>query len=258
MALELFRREYGDGGATPLLLLHGLFGSSANWHGIARRLADSRRVLVPDLRSHGRSPSGDIVSYPAMADDLTKLLDAEGIGEVAIVGHSMGGKAAMWLALTHPERVRALAVVDIAPVAYPHRFDTIFDPLLTLDLSRLMDRKAADALLAGRLPDPSLRGYLLQSLVREGEGWRWRLDLQALAASIDEIVSFSDPGGRKYPGPTLFIYGTESDYVSGEHLRAIRGLFPLARLRAVPGAGHWVYADQPDAFVRALESFLPP
>ena len=259
MALELFRREYGDGdgGAPPLLLIHGLFGSSANWHGIARRLAISRRVLVPDLRGHGRSPCVERLSYPDMAQDLNALLDAEGIDQAAIVGHSMGGKAAMWLALTRPERVSALAVADIAPVAYPHRFDGVVDALSALDLASLSDRKQADDVLTAQLPDPALRGYLLQSLVREAEGWRWRLDLPALADSMDDIVGFPDPAGRQYPGPALFIYGTGSGYVTGEHLPAIRSLLPLARLRAVPNAGLWVYADQPDAFVRALEGFLP-
>ncbi len=257
MALELFRREYGDGGAPPLLLLHGLFGSSANWHGIARRLATSRRVLVPDLRGHGRSPRVERVSYPDMARDLNALLDAEGIDQAAIVGHSMGGKAAMWLALTRPERVSALAVADIAPVAHAHRFDGIVDALSALDIASLSDRAQADAQLAQQLPDTALRGYLLQSLVREAEGWRWRLDLPALADSMGDIAGFPDPAGRQYPGPALFIYGTGSSYVTGEDLPAIRSLFPLARLRAVPNAGHWVYADQPDAFARALEGFLP-
>ena len=163
----------------------------------------------------------------------------------------------MWLALTRPERVRALVVVDIAPVAYRRRFDTIFDALARLDLGRLEDRRQADALLADRLRDPALRGYLLQSLVRDPEGWRWRFQLPVLAASLDEILGFPDADGCRYPGASLFLYGTNSDYVSGEHLRAIRELFPLARLRAVAGPGHWVYADQPDAFVRALESFIP-
>jgi len=257
MAIELFRREYGEEGATPLLLLHGLFGSSANWHGIARRLAGSRRVLVPDLRGHGRSPGNAALSYPAIVDDLLALLEAEGIAEAAVAGHSMGGKAAMWLALTQPERVQALVVADIAPIAYGHRFDAIVEALSRLDLGMPADRREADAMLAKDLPDAQLRAYLLHSLVRTQAGWQWRLDLPAMKESVGEIPSFPDPGGRQYPGPALFIYGTESGYVTGEHLPAIRRLFPLARLRAVAGAGHWVYSDQPDAFVRALESFLP-
>jgi esterase len=257
MAVELYWREYGEGGAKPLLLLHGLFGSSANWHGIARRLARSRRILVPDLRGHGRSPAGRVISYQTMAEDLTALLDSEGIGDAAIVGHSMGGKAAMWLALERPERVRALVVADMAPVSYGHRFDAIIDALRNLDISAIADRREAGRMLSEAFPDAGLRAYLLQSLVREAGGWRWRLDLTALAASVNEIPGFPDPRSLQYGGPALFIYGTESGYVTGEHLPVIRRLFPLARLRAVAGAGHWVYSDQPDAFVRALESFLP-
>jgi esterase len=169
----------------------------------------------------------------------------------------MGGKAAMWLALTEPERVRELVVADVAPVSYGHRFDAIVEALSGLDLPALSNRREADALLARTLPDPGLRGYLLQSLVREADGWRWRLDLSALAASMEEIPGFPDPGDRQYAGPALFVYGTESDYLQAGHLPRIRRLFPLARLRAIPGAGHWVYSDRPDAFVRALESVLP-
>lgn len=256
-AVDLYCREYGEGGSTPLLLLHGLFGSSANWHGIARRLARSRRILVPDLRGHGRSTGGGTLSYPAMAEDLIALLDSEGIRDASIVGHSMGGKAAMWLALSRPERVRALVVVDIAPVSYGHRFDSIIDALRGLDLSAVANRREADQFLKQTLPDAALRAYLLNSMVRDTGGWRWRLDLKALAASVDAIPAFPDPGSMQYGGPALFVYGTESGYVTGEHLPLIRRLFPLARLRAMAGAGHWVYSDQPDAFARALDSFLP-
>jgi pimeloyl-ACP methyl ester carboxylesterase len=257
-AIKPFLREYGDPGSgpVPVVLLHGLFGSSTNWHSIARRLGESRQVLVPDMRNHGRSPSRAPMTYQAMTDELAGLLDDHGIDRAALVGHSMGGKAAMWMTLTRPERVQSLVVADIAPVAYGHRFDGIVDALRALELDGLEDRRDADARLSARLGDPALRGYLLQNLVKEGQTWRWRIDLAILKASMDQIQGFPEAAGHQFAGPALFIYGTGSDYVSGKQLPAIRTLFPLARLRAVPNAGHWVYADQPDSFLRALEGFL--
>ena len=160
------------------------------------------------------------------------------------------------MALTRPERVQALVVADIAPVAYDHGFDGVIAALGALDLASLRDRRDADAQLSRHLDDPGLRGYLLQNLVKEGSAWRWRIDLQALRSSMGAILGFPDSAGRQYPGPAFFIYGSDSDYVSGRHLPAIRALFPLARLRSVPGAGHWLYADQPEAFLRALRGFL--
>jgi esterase len=257
-ALTLNLREYGarDGALAPVVLLHGLFGSSANWHGIARRLAQGRRVLAPDLRNHGRSPHHPRMTYPAMASDLLALLDRQGISEAALVGHSMGGKAAMWLALEAPHRVQALAVADIAPVAYPARFGGLIQTLADLDLDGLADRREADARLASSLPDAALRGYLLQGLAREGGRWHWRTNLTALRSGMKDILGFPDPDGRQYAGPTLFLYGTESDYLTGAHLSVIRRLFPLARLRPLPGAGHWLYAEQPETFLAALRGFL--
>ncbi len=136
---ELYLRDYGDPGTglSPVVLLHGLFGSSTNWHSIARRLAASRQVLVPDLRNHGRSVRRERMTYSAMAEDLAAVLDEQGIDQAALVGHSMGGKAAMWLALTRPERVKALVVADMAPVAYAHGFDPVIAALGTFDSGRI-------------------------------------------------------------------------------------------------------------------------
>jgi len=255
---NFFLRDYGDPGTglSPVVLLHGLFGSSSNWHVIARRLAETRRVVVPDLRNHGRSPHREPMTYPAMTEDLAAQLDDQGIDDAALVGHSMGGKAAMWLALTRPERVRALVVADIAPVAYRHRFDGIVGALGSVDLHGLKDRGEADVQLAKSLEDPGLRGYLLQNLVKDGDAWRWRINLPALAGFMDDILDFPATAAHQYAGPSFFIYGADSDYVTAKQLPAIRACFPLARLRSVPGAGHWIYADQPETFLRAVHAFL--
>ncbi|WP_295446041.1 alpha/beta fold hydrolase [uncultured Thiodictyon sp.] len=259
MSLRLHHRHYGEAsaGALPLLLIHGLFGSAANWHGIARRLANDRPVLVPDLRNHGQSPWDARMDYRAMAADLAALLDGEGIARAHLVGHSMGGKAAMWLALSAPERVGSLVVVDIAPVTYATRHGALVSALAALPLAQMTDRRAADALLAQTIHSAAVRGYLLQNLVHDrAGGWCWRVNLAVLAHSLDQVLGFPAAGDLQFPGPVLFLYGSRSDYVTGEGLPRIRALFPLARLRTIANAGHWVYADQPDEFLAAVSGFL--
>jgi esterase len=257
--MRLYCREYGtyNSNRSSLILLHGLLGSSANWHGIARRLAALRHVLVPDLRNHGRSPHAPEAGYPDLATDLLDLLDEHGLDEATFIGHSMGGKAAMWLALTHGERVERLIVADIAPVAYPNRFSTIYHALNAVDTGMLAGRRAADEVLARYLPDPGLRQYLLQNLELDAGRWRWRVNLPALQAGMEQIVGFPPlPAGCQYPGPVQFLHGGESDYILPAHGDVIRAHFPLARIRSIPGAGHWLYAEKPEQFFAALSAFL--
>lgn len=257
--LPLRHRAYGaeSTGSLPVVLIHGLFGAAANWHGIASRLAEHRRVLVPDLRNHGDSPWDECMDYPSMAGDLAALLDALGIERAHLVGHSMGAKAAMWLTLTESQRVGSLVVADMAPVAYGSRFEGLVAALSDFPLRELRDRRDADRRLSETIASAAVRAYLLMNLVQDQNGnWRWRLNLAALARSMDAILGFPDATGRQFPGPALFLYGGGSDYLTGEALPRIRALFPLARLRAIPEAGHWIYADQPEAFSAAVVGFL--
>ncbi|MGD8308408.1 MAG: alpha/beta hydrolase, partial [Chromatiales bacterium] len=164
---------------------------------------------------------------------------------------------AMWCALETGDRVSGLVAVDIAPVAYPHRFDAVLRALESVDLPTLEHRRDADRALAHHLPDAALRGYLLQNLVYEHGTWRWRINLAGIRRSIETLLGFPPAGeDHQYPGPVQLLYGVESDYVSPEVEKTVHALFPYARLRGVPGAGHWVYAERPDAFVQALRSFL--
>lgn len=255
--MKLHYREFGEARpGTPLILLHGLLGSLVNWQRIARRLEARHRVIVPDLRNHGRSPHHPDVSYPAMAGDVLELMDHLGVDRAALVGHSMGGKTAMWLALERPERVEKLVVVDIAPVTYSGRLGPLLDALLALPLDRIERRAEAGQWLKRRIPERTVRDYLLQNLVRTGKDWQWRTNLRALRDGLDLISSFPEvPGGVHYPGPVLFIHGSRSDYMKSEYLPRMKQLFPRMELVALE-AGHWVYAEQPEAFLAALEAFL--
>lgn len=238
----------------PLVIAHGLFGSGRNWGQIARRLAADRRVLLPDMRNHGQSFNDPRHGYPELAADLAAVV--EDCGERAdVLGHSMGGKAAMMLALTRPELVGRLIVVDVAPVAYAHNHAGIIATLQGLALDEISSRRAADAALAPAIPDPGLRGFLLQSL-EFGEGKaRWRLDLGALAANMPALTGFPETG-TNWGGPALFLAGGASDYVRPGHHAAILRLFPAARIETFSGAGHWLHAEQPDAVAAAIAGFL--
>ncbi len=255
--MKLYYREFGKaGGQPPLVLLHGLLGSLVNWQRIARKLAERHRVIVPDLRNHGRSPHHPDVSYPAMGGDVLELLDDLGLGQAVLIGHSMGGKVAMWLALSAPARVSRLVVADIAPVTYANGLRHILALLLELPLDEIDRREAADRWLARELPDRAVRDYLLQNLVRSEVGWRWRADIRALHDGMDQIGGFPPlPEDARYDGPTLLIHGTRSDYVRPEYLDLMYRRFPKLEVVGLD-AGHWVYAEQPTAFVQAVERFL--
>ncbi len=255
--LQLNFRQYGDHADPPIVLLHGLFGSSSNWGSIAKYLAERYFVLVPDLRNHGQSPHDPDVSYQAMVDDLLGLFDAQGIDAATLVGHSMGGKVSMHLALNYPQRVNALAVVDMSPVSYSHDFDNILAGFDAVDVHAVKNRSEADAQMATQIPERGIRAFLLQNLVKQADGWGWRLNLASLAARQAEITDFPDqPDGVSYEGPSSFIYGELSGYVKPAYEQAIRRYFPNAVLCPVAGAGHWVYAEQPEGFRRCLEAFL--
>jgi len=251
---ELYYDEYGAG--RPLVLMHGLFGSGTNWRAIARSLGEHCRVLVPDARNHGRSPHLSGMSYPEMADDISAWLSMLGIQEAILVGHSMGGKTAMTLALTQPKRVRALGVIDIAPVTYSHTHAGLIEAMRALDLRTLRSRTDADRALAVDVPDAPVRGFLLQNLVLDDGVFSWRLNLDALAEHMDQLVGFPEFPGRTYDGSATFIYGTLSDYVRPGYHSEISRLFPRASIQPIEGAGHWLQVEQPTLLLQHLTGFI--
>lgn len=241
-------------GALPLIIAHGLYGSGRNWGVIARRLADRRDVVAVDMRNHGTSPRATSQSYPEMAADLAEVIATLG-GKADLLGHSMGGKTAMQLALTQGALIRKLVVADIAPVAYSHDQSHHARAMQALDLSGLTSRGEADRRLSALIEDAGLRAFFLQSLDLKANPPQWRLNLPVLEAEMPKIVGW--PGTQGYfDGPTLFLTGAESHYVRPEHRETIRALFPHARFAKLPGAGHWLHADQPRAFEETVRVFL--
>ena len=236
------------------VIAHGLFGSGRNWGAVARRLADRRCVVTLDMRNHGLSPRADSQSYADMAGDLAEVIAALG-GPVDVLGHSMGGKAAMQLALTKGALVRRLVVADIAPVAYDHDQSQNIHAMRSLDLADLRTRGEADRRLAALILDPGLRAFLLQSLDLKAHPPRWRLNLDVLATEMPKIVGWPGTPGR-FDGKVLFLTGSDSTYVRPEHRAGIRAQFPAARFARLIGAGHWLHADKPREFEATVQAFL--
>lgn len=242
----------GTAPGTPLLIVHGLYGSGRNWGVIARRLSDRWRVLTPDMRNHGDSPQTDTHSYPDLAADLAEVIDAHG-GRAHVIGHSMGGKASMMLALTQPDKVASLLVADIAPVAYTHSQIQFIEAMRSVDLDKVEKRSDAVEQLARVVSDKTLQNFFTQSLDLQNK--RWKLNLDTLAAEMPKILGFPEVSGR-YDGPTLFLTGGLSDYVRPEHRDRIRALFPHARFARMPKVGHWLHAEDPRGFEASVRAFL--
>ena len=238
----------------PLIIAHGLFGSARNWGVIARRLADRRNVIAVDLRNHGTSPRATSQSYPDMAGDLAEVIRSHG-APMDLLGHSMGGKAAMQLALTEGALLRRLIVADIAPVAYGHDQSRHIHAMRSLDLANLGSRAEADRRLTAAIPDAALRAFFLQSLDLKATPPQWWLNLAVLEAEMPKITGWPGTEGRFDP-PTLFLAGSESQYVRPEHRDTIRALFPKARFARLIGAGHWLHADKPREFEETVRTFL--
>ncbi len=248
--------EYGADG-PPVVVLHGLFGSGRNWMTVSRRLADRYRVLAPDLRNHGTSPWSPVHTYEAMADDVVAVLEERSMGPAALVGHSMGGKAAMLVALRRPDLVDRLVVVDVAPVVYESGLGAYARAMAVADLDGVTRRAEVDAQLQSTVPERAVRAFLLQNLVLDGDDPRWRVNLSVLEAAMSTISGFPAVGqGTSNEGPALFVAGGRSDYVRREHADAVLALFPRAQVTVVPEAGHWVHAERLEDFLAVLEPFL--
>lgn len=257
--MSLFTHLIGQG-RPRFAFLHGLFGQGRNWALIAKGLADDGPSLLVDLPNHGRSPWTDEFSYIDMADAVATELDQQlgRHGNLVLVGHSMGGKTAMVLALRRPDLVRGLVVVDIAPddSSHGYGFGRLISTLRNLDLAQFASREQADAALVASIPDAGTRAFLLQNLHRTRDGFGWHPNLDLFARDLPRISGFPGELTGQYPGPVLWLRGGDSGYVRDEHIPAMTHWFPHHELVTVQGAGHWTHTDAPDAVVAAIHDFV--
>jgi len=252
LATTLFGEGEGDG--VPLLIVHGLFGSARNWRALGRHFSRTRPVITVDMRNHGASFWDDSNSYSDMAGDLAQVILAHG-GQADVLGHSMGGKAAMLLALTRPELVRRLIVADIAPVGYGHTQMASIDAMRAVPLADISRRSEADSFMAKVIGEPAVRAFLLSSLQMGSEGNSWSLNLDVLAGFMPDLVGFPDVSGV-FNGPVHFVHGGASDYVLPAHHDHIRALFPSADFHKIEGTGHWLHAEKPREFITVVEGLF--
>mgnify|MGYP000259137851 CR=1 FL=1 len=246
-----------QGEGSPVILMHGMFGSLSNLGVVGRTLTDQYQVISVDLRNHGESPHSLEMDYPSMAEDIIELMDELGLQEADLLGHSMGGKIAMQIALNNPDRVNKLIIADIAPVTYkPDRHGGVLEGLQALEETRPNSRRKADDLLAHYVEENSVRAFLLKNLVREEDGqFGLRLYMKGIINNYHDTLTLA-PTGKPYTGPTLFIKGEDSAYIQDKHRDEVLRLFPKAQLKMIANTGHWLHAEKPETFNKIVHDFL--
>ncbi len=249
--------EDPDTDRQTILILHGLFGSKRNWQSIARQLGEQCQVFTLDLRNHGDSEHSDSMSYQDMVDDVFQFISDHSLGEVSVVGHSMGGKVAMQMALQHPEVIKRVVIIDIAPVKYQHGFNDLIESLYALPLDQISSRQEADEHLQASVQPQSLRQFLLQNLSKSDTGFSWRINLNAIQSCINELMDFpADHNHMQYQNPVLFLKGERSDYIKHKYERTIFKIFSRALFITVADTGHWLHAENPDFVVEEIRKFI--
>ena len=252
--MNLFFHSYGTSG-TPLIILHGLLGSSDNWHTLGKMFGARFHVFTLDARNHGRSPHTDEMSYPAMADDVREFMQQHGLQTAHLLGHSMGGKTAMQLALTHSDLVDKLVVVDIAPRAYDRQHDYIFDAITSLNLSGMSSRQEISAAFSDTIPSETTRQFVMKNLARDDSGaFSWKLNLDTILRHYAEINSALD-SAKRFEKPTLFVKSNKAGYITQEDEPSIKQMFPQAQIVGLD-VGHWIHAEAPEEFARIVLDFL--
>lgn len=254
--MKLFYRQFGEG--RPVIILHGLFGLSDNWVSIGKRIAAKFTVYIPDMRNHGQSPHSPTMNYTAMTDDLLEFIEEHSLEEGILIGHSMGGKVAMNFALDHPKLLDQLVIIDISPRRYPARnihFD-IINAMLSVDLQQVTSRSQVEALLQNVLPDIRIRQLILKNLFYQAPNTlAWRPNLEAIHNNL-ELLFDGIATERTFKKPALFVSGGLSDYIKVDDEILILKMFPLAQIKTIPSATHWVNADAPKELCRLLSEFL--
>ena len=253
--LDLSAQIFGEG--PPVLVLHGLFGSQRNWGGIIRALAaDGLQIHGLDLRNHGDSPWAETMTYDDMAADVARYIEKNDLGVVTLLGHSMGGKVGMRLALTRPELLERLIVVDIAPVSYHNEhYSDYVTAMQALPVGEMSRRSEADSALKQTIPDDSLRAFLLQNMVSDGGHFRWRINLANIGANMKSLIAFPE-SGESFPRPTFFLAGGRSNYIRERDRQVILQHFPEAEIDVIPDSGHWPHAEHPERFLAMVRPLL--
>lgn len=252
--MKLHYRRVGTG--SPIIILHGLFGSGDNWQNIAKSLSENHEVILVDQRNHGNSPHSKAFNYDLLADDLNELMLDLNIGKSTIIGHSMGGKTAMNFAVKNPDKVEKMIIVDIGPKHYPPHHDEIFEGFQSVNLTNLQSRKEADDQLASKIPELGVRMFILKNLSRNKDNsFEWKVNLSSLELNIEEVGRALKTDAI-FNGSTLFIGGSNSNYIGEKDLPLIKKHFPNAEVKMIHGAGHWVHAEQPAALLSEVTSFM--
>jgi esterase len=264
--MKLFYRKYGSG--PPLIILHGLYGSSDNWVTIAKNLSDIFTIYLPDQRNHGQSPHSDIHDYDSMRDDLFELVTDLKLKRFLLAGHSMGGKTAISFALKWPEMISGLLIADISPFSNENTIDsahnqhfTILNTMLSVDLSKISSRNDVDSALSKKIPSEKVRGFILKNLQRSNSNnFTWKINVTSLLNNLDKIMKGIDriSGVNQYITgfPVIFLKGEDSDYLPLTDFKDIQQVFPAAEFTEVTNAGHWIHSDRPDEVVRNLKRLL--
>jgi len=249
-------QSYIDGQGRPLVLLHGFLGSSDNWRAMRKRFAVKYKVFSVDQRNHGNSPHSSMMNYIVMTEDLREFLSEQGLSNVCLLGHSMGGKVAMQFATESPEWIDKLVIVDISPKAYPPSHQLLLDAMQNLELRRLKTYGEVEAALAQSISDASLRKFVVTNLARNSNGdLYWRIGLDSLAANYDQLIK--PPAiSNSFDKPTCFVRGAQSNFIADQDLASIREYFPRAEFHTIPNAGHWVHIDAPEEFHRVVDEYL--
>lgn len=261
--MNLYYQTYPDaidnsdftGTDIPIMIIPGLFGSTANWRAVAKRLAEYHKVIVVDQRNHGRSPHAGSQTYADMVQDIREFCDQHNLNEIILCGHSMGGKVAMLFALEYPAKVSKLAILDIAPIAYAHSHAPHIRALMAIDLSSLISRSDADRQLREPMPDMATRMFLLQSLTGSPGQYQWRLNLPVLLEYMQEMTRFPVVSKRSNVD-ALFLAGNLSEYLLDQHHAKVCELFPNSQFASIPNAGHWLHAEQPEQVIAMINDFI--
>ncbi|MEE3000583.1 MAG: alpha/beta fold hydrolase [Pseudomonadota bacterium] len=255
--MNLASRELGDG--EPIVILHGLFGSNRNWMSIARKLSATNRVLALDLPNHGESSWSDSMSYDFLSEIISNFIVEHDLKGATVLGHSMGGKIAMTLALTEPELIDRLIIADIAPVNYTHDNLSIITALESLDLALVKNRGDADIELREKIPDREMRAFLLQNLVYNDKRYEWRINMPVIKAYLADLEGFPSFSEQVFfEGPTLFLSGVDSDFIEPDHHKIISRLFPESSIVNIENAGHWLHVDNSKSFLQCVLRFIEP